>query len=792
MAGKKDVLWDCGLFNAGPFNIIVHNITTGLALPAAGGGAQDARTYWANEIRRTAQFPTFANFTENTTRLVFIEGADHNICIFTLKLIEDNKIVELYDFFKPASIVHPTLRGLPTFGLMVCLNEVRRLNPKSGRTLWLGTIVPTLVKHYMENGCFLVVPKELDLLQIEAGAPHVAPAAVTAALAALAPPVAAAQAPVALAPAALAALTALRLAPAVAPVAAALAAVPVNRRNLLWSATVAKSDNRLKEWHNTELKVINASTLVDLLPRAIHSISPLGTRFPGRGWSLIFPLSDPFDPATQGVLTVTKEELQLTARALQQELGGRAAKFEINLSPSNLIAMYENVMRSLSETGLVFGNTYKDPTGDTGLVWNGKVHRAILDMASSSMPTDPTFITLVTALRGVPDHITGHTHPAHLYALESSIHKHLQDLAPPSLVDLINILTELSPGHIVFSVECAYLIEVDQRLFATGYVAGPEHNAAIDRLRHEFNSLSTFSFKDNNRWAAALVPEYNEFKIARLGARAAGVIPNFERRLRAEFMVDKINRLLTLANGTKLAEVRIHCYPTSQSGPMQPRLSVSLAKPATVFNTPPGTGMRKIADLLEGDQTKKFAEAVTAITDVAYLAGPSTATGMARLMNARRVTVRNAELEAGRERARHTASEAASLANPANLALRATADANALRATVFEESLIRLRQHATGPYSNTVLFQPGAAAGAPMGVVNTMEDLSRFVEFMGSQGHFNIFTVDDLGAEEGAPGGAAGGAAGGAPGGAAGGSRKKLSSHSRRKRNKKTRKTRKH
>jgi hypothetical protein len=208
--------------------------------------------------------------------------------------------------------------------------------------------------------------------------------------------------------------------------------------------------------------------------------------------------------------------------------------------------------------------------------------------------------------------------------------------------------------------------------------------------------------------------------------------------------------------------------------------------------------MRKIADLLEVDQQAKFTEAVRAIREVAHLAGPFTAPGMARLMNARRVTLDQAELETGRERAKHTASQAASLANPANAGLRATADANAVRANAFEASLVKLREHATGPYTSTVLFQPAAAAGAAMGVVNTMGDLTLLVEHMTSQGHFNKFTVHDLGAPgaggAGGAGGAPGGAGGapGAPGGAAGGSRKKLSSHSRRKNKKRSKKTRKH
>lgn len=781
-----DVLWECRPFNAGPFNIIVHNITAGILLPAAAGGAAaaDPRTYWADHIIRSSQFGVFNGFTLNTTRLIIIRHTGQNICIFTLKLIEGSEIVELFDFFKVISTENPIPKGLSTIALMACLSEVRRLNPRSNRTLWLGTVEPKLVKHYMNTGFCLVVPKELG--------PSFIPEASTRAREALAR---------------------FDLARAAAPPLAG----PVRAMGFP-PHIVAESNSRLREQRVAKLRVIYEHENLDrLLELSRHTISPLATLPPGGScWSFTLPLSEPFDPAEPGSFTIALEDLPVRSKILDKELRGHIATFEFNISQSYLEHLYTiPVMTAVTEAVVIIANTHKDDRGDTLALWNGKTYRADLDLGYSSMPTDPRLIVLMTSMPELSEHITGHTHPAALYALMSSKKGLIQDLSPPSYGDFHGVLLGNSPGHIVFAVECAYLMKVHPRVAYMRDIV----TTALANLKANIDNISQFSSRDYFH-ISPLQPEYLRFKAGKIGP-AAAVSNRGERRLRAEFMVEKLNSYFILTNGEKIVDVSIHLWPNSPDGQLKPMLSVSSEKPGSLFNTTRTKGMSKIIELTSKSQQEALDKAISTVLEVDEFLGKRITGLPSGLLEGHTKSLANLTRETLEAVSKRNVSTRNSRMNPLNQLKASTAAANATRANALTAQVSKLKSHETGVYADTVVFSLTAPAAALQGRVHTMSDLFSLVQAMVDYDILVKFTDNDLDLVVPAAGAAAAGApavaAAGAPAvaagaadifnqqafeqwlistsrsGAAGGSRKKISSHSRRKRNKKgSKKTRKH
>ena len=493
----KDILWTGGAIKISRlFICTVSNISANSPESLA------ARRHYMEEftLQRDANgraFPKFQDFVENTTRLVIITDKDdigtrRIVCIFTLNLIRDSNIVELYDF--NANRNRPYIRGESTDALVTFLNEVIRLKPDSNRILWLGTTKETYAEMYMRKGfCYL---ESLDA----------------------------------------------------------------------FTETIA---------------------VPGTLPIFRDSITPLGTYPPARFISLIAQLNAPIVPPPSRI--ICRAILRVSSEVLTKQLHGRVAKFNINISKSHINELFKAVMEQDSERSIIFANNRntKSRAIAEDLVWNGDGYNVELDMGFSDMRSNNRVVPALSE-NILTKHVVGHTHPAFLYAYYSNYHGRDTDLAPPSFTDIYSMVSIRTSAHIVFSVECMYLMNVNPKVLQAEYDFPQSDRDILERLKVQLFDITKLYYVDSAAWGTSvIVAEYAIFKYRQLSGTFIGLPDNIERVLRAKFIIAKLNEWLTLPDGSKLVEISIHLWPPGETTLITPAISLSTATPNTIFNTDP-------------------------------------------------------------------------------------------------------------------------------------------------------------------------------------------------------------
>ena len=763
----KDYLWDCGQLKFYMLEVFYsREIEVFYSAEIIDISNEDTNTTYLALAKKSFELESFI---ENTTRLVIIYNNNNfPMCMFTLKLIPDCPIVELFDFIKANAFREK--KGL----LVAFLNEIKKNNPTSIRKIWAGIYetgnggAPNfgLVKEYMRNG-FHLLQDPLEWAVIATTFEH------------------------------------------------------HKVTNIDTATRGFQGSNREKVQEDLRTRLILTETSLHQLLESRHGISrggfaktPLGTISGQPFWSIVYDLSENFVPSSKGSFNISFINLKVESKVLERQLQlGKFVEIQSLFRSGELRNLMEHVMEGPQEVSVIIANS---PHGryqsDTELTWKpfGK-YSTTLDIGCSEMPSITDTVLLLTQFSDILSHITGHTHPARLYALLTSInfiqsngHRSLeqciQDLSCPSLGDFNAVLKSKSPGHIVCAVECIYSVVINPTVLSLDQTRYDEIiNAVLEQLTGGISNLFIICNKHNETLPEVLNTKYSAFltqRLRELGVIGVALPPRIIRVLRAEFIIKEMNELLTLRpvgeNPIQVALVKMHCYPQRDGGSITPALSFFSDRPGLVLNTHRKSGMCGILKETEAAQEQVLRQAMAHLKTIEQDYGRASSIGFAHNVTSTRnrqvAFVKQLLLTAKEE---HETGRSASGNDLINTdATSARLNELMKRASDLDKAIKAASE------TGIVVVKPGAASSTHEGRISSLKDLKTLTEEMIQKGILTKFEFNEVdnwaaalqtavAAQQTAAAGWS--AAGGLDPGQGGGSlkrtsRKKISHHSRNKR----------
>jgi len=762
----KDYLWDCGQLKFYMLEVFYsREIEVFYSAEIIDISNEDTNTTYLALAKKSFELESFI---ENTTRLVIIYNNNNfPMCMFTLKLIPDCPIVELFNFVKATGFKKK--KGIATSLLVAFLDEIKKNNPTSIRKIW-ACIFETgnggapnfgLVKEYMRNG-FHLLQDPLESAVIATTFEH------------------------------------------------------HKVTNIDTATRGFQGSNREKVQEDLRTRLILTEDSINQLlgsrlgiAKGVFAKTPLGTIVGQPFWSIAYDLSENFVPSPKKSFNISFINLKVESKVLGRQLKlGNFVDIQVSFISGESRNLMEHVMEGPQEVSVIIANS---PHGryqsDTELMWKpfGK-YSTTLDIGCSEMPTTSDAVLLLTPHSDVTSHITGHTHPARLYALLTAIkfikyngHRSLeqctQDLSCPSLEDFKLVLKNKSPGHIVCAVECIYSVVINPNVLSLDQTRYNEIiNAVLEQLTGGISNLSIICNKHIEILPEALNTKYSAFltqRLRELGVIGVALPPRIIRVLRAEFIVKEMNELLTLRpvgeNPIQVALVKMHCYPQRDGGSITPALSFLSDRPGLVLNTHRRSGMCEILKETKAAQQQILRQAMAHLQTIEHDYGTTSAIGFAQnLGSTRNKKVANVKQLLLTAKEEHEAGITAT----GNIIMNSSARLNELmkRASDLDEAIKGVSN------KGIVVFRPGAVSTIHEGRISSLTDLKTLTEEMIQKGILTKFEFNEVDnwvkktAAAAPQTAAAGWSPGGGPDPEQGGgslkrtSRKKISHHSRNKR----------
>lgn len=705
--GIKDYLWDCGILKFDMLEVLYSAEIIDIS-------NEDANTKYLALVK---SFFELESFTENTTRLVIIYNNNSPMYMFTLKLIPDCPIVELFDFVKATAFRKKKEFAIAL--LVAFLDKIKENNPKSLRKLWRGVHERgrgdvfnfEIVTEYMRNG-FHLLQDPLESAVIAANFQH-------------------------------------------------------NKVTNIDTATRGfQGRNREKVQEDLRARLILTETSLDRLLESRVGISqggfaktPLGTILGQPFWSIIYDLSENFVPSRKGSFNISFINLKVESKVLERQLKlGNVIQIQVSFISGESRNLMEHVMEDPQEVSVVIANSPHGRESDTELTWKpfGK-YNTTLDIGCSEMPSIPDAVLLLTQHSDISSHITGHTHPARLYALLTAIkfiqsngHRSLeqcmQDLSCPSLEDFNAILKNKSPGHIVCAVECIYSVVINPEVLSLDQTRYNEIiNEVLEQLSRGISNLSIICNKHIEQLPEPLHTKTTAFmtqRLTELGIMGRALPPKIIRVLRAEFIIKEMNELLTLRpvgeNPIQVALVKMHCYPQRDGGSITPALSFFSDRPGLLVNTKKRSGMCGILKETKDAQQQVLRQAMAHLQMIEQDYGRPSAIGFADNLTSTRnrqvAFVKELLLTAKEENETGVTTSGNQIMNKDS----STSLLNELmkRAADLDEAIKGV--------SSIVVVKQGAASSTNEGRVNNLKDLKSLTKKMVENGTLVKFEPNEV------------------------------------------------
>ena len=455
----KDYLWDCTPENM-PFNFNLLGVTYRVEI----ANMSDKQIH-ATNLAIVKQYFNLESFIENITRLVVIYDSNRGpICMSTLKLIPDCPVVELFDFLKAYAFREQ--RGIAIPLLVAFLDEIKKHNPTSVRKIWAGVHEmggggvknARLLTEYMRNG-FHLLQDPLQSAIIAANFEH-------------------------------------NTVPNIDQLTQGFQGISRAKVEDELSKRLILTETSLHQLLESRLGI--SQERFAKTPLGIISVQPF--------WSIVYDLSENFVPSPIGSFNISFINLKVESKVLQRQLKlGNIIQIQISFRSGEFRSVIDHVMKGPQELSVVIANSPHGRESDTELTWKPLgIYNTTLDIGCSEMPSTSDAVLLVTSVLYISNHITGHTHPARLYALltairfiqsngKRSLEQSIQDLSGPSFQDFNLILKNKSPGHIIYTVECIYSVVINPIVLSLDQAEYNKIiNAVLEQLAGGFSNLSNF------------------------------------------------------------------------------------------------------------------------------------------------------------------------------------------------------------------------------------------------------------------------------------------------------------